>query len=201
MSSTMGTNDFASKNASTPKRVGIRKSLLLGITVGVTVVISLCVFLFVNLGPTGERSTKSPSKNRSSSEKTSTKQVTSAIETRDTVGQDITNNKLEMQAKEMERRLAEITRKIASLKKMSIGVKDMNTVAEESQNRLKGVKTNLALLREKERNIEVPIPPESPSGKILNQPKSASGIPFAVLQNYQMETGVNPEEIEELMRK
>ena len=48
---------------------------------------------------------------------------------------------------------------------------------------------------------EVFLPPESSSAKVLAQPKSKSGISQSVLDGYQKETGVNPAEIEALMRR
>lgn len=103
---------------------------------------------------------------------------------------------------------------------------DLTNRVAETQNQIKTVKLNLGLreadneiqsVEIRERLVElderlansqtqylggsVPIPADSPSGKLMTQPRTASGIPTSVLQNYQQETGVSPSEIEELMRR
>ena len=47
----------------------------------------------------------------------------------------------------------------------------------------------------------VPLPPESSSAKALALPRTESGIPRSVLENYQNETGISPEQVEELMKR
>ena len=103
---------------------------------------------------------------------------------------------------ELTNRVADVQNQIKTVK-LNLGLDDedrqfesaeiVERLAELDAERLKTQTTGIT--------SDVPIPADSPDGKVLNQSRTASGMSQQVLQNYEKETGVSPDEIEELMRR
>ena len=109
---------------------------------------------------------------------------------------------LEQDVRIMEARLKSIQSNIANLKEQSTRVNQELAVRQyPDETVLEEVQANIATLPRSPDQKAVPLPAESSSARVLAQPKSPSGIPVPVLENYQKETGVNPAEIEALMRR
>lgn len=111
-------------------------------------------------------------------------------------------SKFDQQQVNITNRIADIQNKIETVK--------LNLDLDDTDSRLQSneIADRLAELDEERFNTQtlgvksdVPIPADSPDGQLLNQPRTASGISRKVLQNYEQETGVSPQEIEELMRR
>jgi len=106
------------------------------------------------------------------------------------------------QQAELNNRISDIQNRIATVKlNLDLDEKEQALQSVEIAERLEALNNELANVATNQVQTNVPIPPDSPDGKVLNQPKTASGIPVSVLQNYQQETGVSPDEIEALMRR
>jgi len=112
------------------------------------------------------------------------------------------NSEFERQQAELANRISNIKNRIETVKlNLDIDEKEQQLQSVEISERLEALNNELASATTNQVKTDVPIPPDSLDGKVINQPKSASGIPVSVLQNYQQETGVSPDEIEELMRR
>lgn len=112
------------------------------------------------------------------------------------------DSEFERQQAELANRISNIKNRIETVKlNLDIDEKEQQLQSVEISERLEALNNELASATTNQVKTDVPIPPDSLDGKVINQPKSASGIPVSVLQNYQQETGVSPDEIEELMRR
>jgi len=112
------------------------------------------------------------------------------------------DSEFERQQAELANRISNIKNRIETVKlNLDIDEKEQQLQSVEISERLEALNNELAGATTNQVKTDVPIPPDSLDGKVINQPKSASGIPVSVLQNYQQETGVSPDEIEELMRR
>ena len=114
-----------------------------------------------------------------------------AIETRFDHQQELVNN-----------RLNNIKNRVETIK---VGLNeqgiDTSVSAIEIDDALNKLNSSLNTLESNNTIGSVPIPADSPSGRVQNQPRTPSGISVSVLENYERETGVSPQEIEELMRR
>ena len=97
-------------------------------------------------------------------------------------------------------KIARLQAKIDDLQQQSsdveaniVGTADVNEDIEAMNARIDALPEQI--------ETEVNLPADSPSAKVLARPKSPSGIPVSVLKDYEKETGVSSEEIEELMRR
>lgn len=98
-------------------------------------------------------------------------------------------------------RIARLQSKLDDVKKKSAEVQASIDATQQVSSNLEAMNARVDALPEKVEPKEVSLPPDSPSAKVLARPKTDSGIPVSVLEDYQKETGVSPEEIEELMRR
>ena len=103
---------------------------------------------------------------------------------------------------ELTNRVADVQNKIKTVK-LNLGLDGEDRQFESTEIAERLVKLDAERLKTQTAGItsDVPIPADSPDGKILNQTRTASGMSQQVLENYERETGVSPEEIEELMRR
>lgn len=104
--------------------------------------------------------------------------------------------------RKMEARLQAIQSRLDAVKQKS-EVLD-NSIADVKTQDISGIEAaqaRIEALPDTAEQKNVPLPEDSPSAKVLNQPKTASGIPVKVLENYQQETGVSPDEVEALMQR
>ena len=104
--------------------------------------------------------------------------------------------------RKLEARLNMIKQKMDNLDKTSNKLGESLASLEDPEiAELNSVQAKIDTLPKSPDQKAVVLPPESSSAKVLAQPKTASGIPMHVVENYQKETGVNPAEIEALMRR
>jgi len=104
--------------------------------------------------------------------------------------------------KDLTNRLAEVKNKIKTVKQsLELEEGELELESVEIAQKLTQLSTERAQLGVLSLESDVPVPAGSPDGIILNQPKSPSGISLKVLENYEQDTGVSPQEIEELMRR
>jgi len=103
---------------------------------------------------------------------------------------------------ELSNRLADVQNRIQTVKlNLDLDESDSQIESTEIANRLEDLNGRLLETTVGDTSADVPFPPDSPAGKLRNQPRTESGIPVSVLRNYEKETGVSPDEVEELMRR
>ena len=104
--------------------------------------------------------------------------------------------------RQMEAKMKALNAKLAQLEiageKAKEGLKD---IQEVDSSIIEAARVSVEALPRSPAQKAVPLPEGSASARVLAQPKTESGIPQKVVENYQKETGVNPAEIEALMRK
>ena len=111
-------------------------------------------------------------------------------------------SQFDRQQVELTNRIADVQNKIKTAKiNLDIKEDEYDFDSPEIAERLAELDGRLVQMKAEGISSDVPFPPDSPAGKLQNQPRTASGIPVSVLQKYEQETGVSPEEIEELMRR
>ncbi len=109
---------------------------------------------------------------------------------------------LEQDMRKMEARIKSVNASLEQLAKKSEKINnDLSELESPDDTILAQVQAQVDALPRSPEQKAVPLPAESSSAKVLAQPKSPSGIPKPVLENYQKETGVNPAEIEALMQR
>lgn len=109
---------------------------------------------------------------------------------------------LEQDMRKMEARIKAVNSNLEQLIKKSKKINnDLAELESPDDSILAEVQAQIDALPRTPDQKAVPLPPESSSAKVLAQPRSPSGIPQPVLDNYQKETGVNPAEIEALMQR
>jgi len=102
---------------------------------------------------------------------------------------------------ELDNHLADVKNRIQTVKlNLELGESDNQVTSTEISNRLEELNERIIGATVSDTSAGVPFPPDSPAGKLRNQPRTESGIPVSVLRNYEKETGVSPDEVEELMR-
>lgn len=103
---------------------------------------------------------------------------------------------------ELSNRLADVQNRLKTVKlNLGLSAPDNALHSTEIADRLQQLDDRLLQMKTQGLNSSVPFPSDSPAGKLQNQPRSASGVPLSVLQNYEQETGVSADEIEALMRR
>ena len=102
----------------------------------------------------------------------------------------------------MEAQIESINSDISKLEDESqIISENLASIESPDESALLELQAQIEALPETPDQQAVPLPPESSSAKSLALPRSESGIPQPVLENYQRETGISPEKIEELMKR
>ena len=96
---------------------------------------------------------------------------------------------------EFERQQVELTNKVAEWKNqiattkqnLELSAEDRKFDSVEIEQRLQELDEEMTASQDKEPFSGVPIPVDSPDGKIIHQARSESGIPLSVLENYEKE--------------
>ncbi len=101
----------------------------------------------------------------------------------------------------LDKRMELVHKEMEILLKDRVVIEQGEDFALASQEKLDDVLESIKVLSEKQLAAQVPISPDSPSGKVLNQPRTQSGLSESMLDNYERETGVTPQEIESLMQQ
>ncbi len=111
-------------------------------------------------------------------------------------------NDFDQQQLSLTNRLAEVKNEIETVKvNLNLDELDAKLQSTEIADRLAELDEERLTTQTLGIASDVPIPADSPDGRVLNQPRTASGISQQALENYQQETGVSPQEIEDLLRR
>ncbi len=109
---------------------------------------------------------------------------------------------LEQDMRRMEAKINAVNANLSQLVQQSEQLnKDLTALETSDGSTLAQVQAQIDALPRTPEQGAVYLPEESSSARVLAQPKSPSGIPNPVLENYQQETGMNPAEIEALMQR
>ena len=108
----------------------------------------------------------------------------------------------EQDVRKMEVRIKSVNANLTQLVKRSEQINnDLASLEPINETIFTAMQAKIDALPRSSEQKTVPLPEGSSSAKVLAQPKFESGIPQLVLDNYQQETGINPAEIEELMKR
>ena len=104
--------------------------------------------------------------------------------------------------RDLTNRLAEVQNRIKTVKQsLEFEEGEYEIESVEIKQRLSELNAERLTLKASPVESGVPVPLDSPDGQVINQARSQSGISLKVLENYEQDTGVSPQEIEDLMHR